>query len=184
METNFYNDDFEQLLKEKSDEFRMYPSKRVWHSIYNDLHPGRKWPSVAVSMLLIIALFMAGYWNSNYSKSGKTASIAAAQKNTPQLENTNSNTIDAFVAAGNKISVVLPADFANTVNFSPKDNSQKNIVASIKANNLKKNFSSTANNSGNQNILKEDQSAQQNNPAFDLSINTNGLKLIKQKKMK
>lgn len=63
MERKFYTDNFEQLLKEKSDEFRMYPSKRVWHSIYNDLHPGRKWPSIAVSMVLIFALLMTGYWN-------------------------------------------------------------------------------------------------------------------------
>ena len=65
MEKKIYTDDFERLLKERSDEFRMYPSKRVWHSIYNDLHPGRKWPSVAVSLLLIAALLITGYWNSN-----------------------------------------------------------------------------------------------------------------------
>ncbi|MEI7734879.1 MAG: hypothetical protein WCI49_05405, partial [Ferruginibacter sp.] len=65
MEKKYYTDDFERLLKERSDEFRMYPSKRVWHSIYNDLHPGRKWPSVAVSLLLITALLITGYWNSN-----------------------------------------------------------------------------------------------------------------------
>src|SRR5881394_1626314 len=81
MERKFYTDNFEQLLKEKSDEFRMYPSKRVWHSIYNDLHPGRKWPSVAVSLVLIIALLMVGYWNNNNSN---TVTIAdAAQKNIP-----------------------------------------------------------------------------------------------------
>ena len=67
MERKFYTDDFEQLLKENADDFRMYPSKRVWHSIYNDLHPGRKWPSTAVSILLIAALLIAGYWNSNNS---------------------------------------------------------------------------------------------------------------------
>lgn len=65
MEQNFYTENFEKLLKEKSDEFRMYPSKRVWHSIYNDLHPSRKWPSVAMSMLLIIALLLIGYLNTN-----------------------------------------------------------------------------------------------------------------------
>ena len=65
MENNFYNDNFEALLKEKSDEFRMYPSKRVWHSIYNDLHPSRKWPSIAISMLLVIALLLIGYLNTS-----------------------------------------------------------------------------------------------------------------------
>lgn len=90
MERKFYTDDFEQLLKERSDEFRMYPSKRVWHSIYNDLHPGRKWPSVAVSMLLIIALLLVSYWNSNDNNSSKvtTASTTAASQNISITDNT------------------------------------------------------------------------------------------------
>ena len=79
MERKFYTDNLEQLLKEKSDEFRMYPSKRVWHSIYNDLHPGRKWPSVAVSLILIIALLVVGYWNNN-SADTSIAGLASPQK--------------------------------------------------------------------------------------------------------
>ena len=65
-----------------------------------------------------------------------------------------------------------PSGHANIANFSQKDNSQKNIVAPVKANNLKKNLLSPSNNSGNQNILKENQSSQQNNPVFELLINT------------
>ena len=64
MEKEFYTDDgFEQLLKEKADQFRMYPSKRVWHSIYNNLHPGRRWPSVVMSLFLISSLMLIGYLN-------------------------------------------------------------------------------------------------------------------------
>lgn len=63
MERNLHNDDFERLLREKSDEFRMYPSKRIWHSIYNNIHPGNKWPSVAMSITLISVLFVMGYLN-------------------------------------------------------------------------------------------------------------------------
>jgi hypothetical protein len=63
MDREFHTNEFEQLLKEKSDQFRLYPSKRVWHSIYNDLHPSRRWPSAAMSMLLIISLMLIGYLN-------------------------------------------------------------------------------------------------------------------------
>lgn len=63
MEKEYYTDDFELLLKEKADQFRMYPSKRVWHSIYNNLHPGRRWPSVVMSLLLISSLMLIGYLN-------------------------------------------------------------------------------------------------------------------------
>ena len=67
MDRNFYTDDFERLLREKSDEFRLYPSKRIWHSIYNNIHPGRKWPSVAMSITLITAILLMGYLNTNNS---------------------------------------------------------------------------------------------------------------------
>lgn len=63
MTNDFYNDEFEELLKEKADQFSMYPSKRVWHGIYNSLHPGRRWPSMAVGTLLITSLLLIGYLN-------------------------------------------------------------------------------------------------------------------------
>lgn len=65
MEKNFYNDNFEQLLKDSTDDFRMYPSKRVWHSLYNDLHPGKRWPSLAVCLLLISSVLYIGISNNN-----------------------------------------------------------------------------------------------------------------------
>ncbi len=93
MERKFYTDNFERLLKEKSDEFRMYPSKRVWHSIYNDLHPGRKWPSVAMSMLLVIALLLIGYLNTNDNSTKKPlAGNPSSQYGISNNNTTNSNT--------------------------------------------------------------------------------------------
>jgi len=64
MDRNFDIDDFEELLKERSDEFKMYPAKRVWYSIYNNIHPGKKWPSVATCVTLIATLLLVGYLNS------------------------------------------------------------------------------------------------------------------------
>jgi hypothetical protein len=125
METKFYTDDFEQLLKEKSDEFRMYPSKRVWHSIYNDLHPGRKWPSVAVSLILIIALLMVGYWNDHSS----VPLVNASQKtNQPLIASLAKNKAAATYAL---TADLVPGDIkklpvqSNTVST----NTSKNIIA-------------------------------------------------------
>ncbi|MEO5944053.1 MAG: outer membrane beta-barrel protein [Ferruginibacter sp.] len=63
MEDNFYNNDFERFLKDTTDNFRMYPSKKVWHSLYNDLHPARRWPSLAISLLLIASVLFVGITN-------------------------------------------------------------------------------------------------------------------------
>ncbi|MEP7107485.1 MAG: hypothetical protein ABI760_05870, partial [Ferruginibacter sp.] len=91
MDRNFHTDDFERLLRERSNEFRMYPSKRIWHSIYNNIHPGRKWPSVAMSITLISALLFMGYLNTKntyfYTGSGKITSQQkiVALTNTPRF---------------------------------------------------------------------------------------------------
>jgi hypothetical protein len=68
MDRDFYTDSFEQLLKEQADRFTMKPTKRIWHSIYNNLHPGRKWPSVAISLLLVTSILVLGYLHTNQSR--------------------------------------------------------------------------------------------------------------------
>jgi hypothetical protein len=82
MEKNFYNDEFENYLKESTENFRMYPSRKVWHSIYNDLHPSRKWPSLAVCLVLITAILFVGVSNNNSlnsaSRQAMEGSIIAA----------------------------------------------------------------------------------------------------------
>ncbi len=55
MERRFFINNFEQSLKDHANKFEMAPSKKVWHGIYNDLHPGKRWPSVAMSFLLILS---------------------------------------------------------------------------------------------------------------------------------
>ena len=78
MEKRIYNDNLEQFLKETTDDFRMYPSRKVWHSIYNDIHPARKWPSLAVLLLLISSLMFIGVNNTN-----KGTLITASQNDNP-----------------------------------------------------------------------------------------------------
>lgn len=64
MERRFYTDEsFEQFLKDTTDNFRMYPQRKVWYSIYNNLHPSRKWPSLSVLLLLIASVMFIGVSN-------------------------------------------------------------------------------------------------------------------------
>src|SRR5665213_1173253 len=109
MERRFTMNDFERSLKEQADDFKMIPSKRVWHGIYNDLHPGRRWPSITMSFLLIFSLLFIGYLNthnkaqqsgpskiassgeSNRSFSGVAGSILNNQLLTPLISNYSAN---------------------------------------------------------------------------------------------
>lgn len=43
MERGFYNDEFEELIKQKADQYKMYPSDQVWKGINRSLHTRRKW---------------------------------------------------------------------------------------------------------------------------------------------
>jgi hypothetical protein len=78
MENKFYIDDFERYLKEKADEFKMYPSKRVWNSIYNNMHPGSRWPSISTCILLIGTLFLVGFLNTATTVN-KSSTVIATQ---------------------------------------------------------------------------------------------------------
>src|SRR5215475_11048216 len=52
MQRNF-NNEFERFLKENADQYRMYPSKRVWKGIYSSLHSRRKWFGLGTALLLV-----------------------------------------------------------------------------------------------------------------------------------
>lgn len=54
MDKDFYTNDFEQLLRERTEEFKMYPSESVWSNIFNKLHPGRRWGIIGGSVLLLL----------------------------------------------------------------------------------------------------------------------------------
>jgi hypothetical protein len=43
MQRGFYNEDIEQLIKQKADQYKMYPSDKVWKGVYRALHTRRKW---------------------------------------------------------------------------------------------------------------------------------------------
>jgi hypothetical protein len=79
MEQNFYKDEFEQMLRDTTEDFKMYPSRKVWHSIYNDLHPDRRWPSFAVCLLLLTAILYIGVSNNNsISKNSRINNILSS----------------------------------------------------------------------------------------------------------
>jgi hypothetical protein len=87
-EHNLYNDEFERQLKAKADQFKMYPSDKVWNEVHSSLHT-RKWKLVVVMSLLIGSiLFIAGTQlispvhnsvsKSNVAKINITAKLAAS----------------------------------------------------------------------------------------------------------
>ena len=99
MEKKFYNEDFEQFLKESVENFQMFPSRKVWYGIYNDLHPSKKWPSLAITLLLVSAVLFLGISNNNSinrDTQKKSATLLLSQH-----KNTKSNNSSPLIAAIN-----------------------------------------------------------------------------------
>jgi len=150
MEKNYNTDNFEQFLRETTDDFRMYPSRRVWHSLYNDLHPGRKWPSFAVLLLLITSIIYIGVSNPTETGISKTKTIPSAKKSTSSsiakvssssIKN-NSQTADVkngstaaplvifdsrSLAASNNISLIETEELKNVSGNTPGSAVRNNI---------------------------------------------------------
>ena len=60
MDRNFTNDEFEELIKQKADQYKLYPSEKVWKRIYSSLHTGRRWFITGMALLITGILFLAG----------------------------------------------------------------------------------------------------------------------------
>ena len=155
MERNFYSENFENFLKGHTDKFKMTPSKKVWHGIYNDLHPGTRWPSVAMSIVFIFTLVIIGHLNTNNGhttplqnltslhssdiiKHAKT-STAGKQSYTKKINgdnNTIDNTADNDAIATMQLPVIKSIQpSSNTVANVPIDNEkQNNSVSSLSEN--------------------------------------------------
>ena len=120
MENNPDMVSFEDFIQKQSDDFRMYPSRRVWHSVYNNLHPGRKWPSISMCIVLLTTLFLVGYLNTRDTH----GTIA-------QTQLTNTNIVNRSTYSANSFSILSNESFLSALDLNSKtDNlTAKNKVA-------------------------------------------------------
>lgn len=84
MERDFYTDEFEDLIKLKADQYRMYPSEKVWKGIRRSLHSNRKkyWFGFA---LLLTGLSYFGIDQLIVSPPAKPAAKPATETNTADI---------------------------------------------------------------------------------------------------
>ena len=54
MENNYNNKDFEQYVKQHADQYRMFPSDKVWRGINNAVHTRRRWYGLWLGFLLLV----------------------------------------------------------------------------------------------------------------------------------
>lgn len=102
MDKDFYINDFERLLKDKTEEFKMYPSESVWTNIFNKLHPGRRWGIIGGSVLLLLFTASVLVLRTNNNTTAKKE-LAPGKNGQPELlQNKPQHTVDAYSANSNQ----------------------------------------------------------------------------------
>lgn len=119
MERRFDMSDFEQSLKDYADQFKLTPSRRVWNGIYNNLHPGSKWPSVTVAIVFIITLITIGNLNNSPLPDKKSQTTGVnTDSEIKSLVNNNTNPVES----NNSVSIASDYTIPAYPNYIADDN--------------------------------------------------------------
>lgn len=77
MERNIHTDEFERFLRDKADQYKVYPSDKIWSNINRSMHPRKKWPYAALTLFLLLGTAVFIDYNSfNYIVPGKQLLLA------------------------------------------------------------------------------------------------------------
>jgi len=131
MERRFDMSDFERSLKDHADQFKLMPSKRVWNGIYNNLHPGSKWPSISIAIVFIITLISIGNWNNSPAHSDISSAFTENKKaNMLEPSNQLANNISSKKDISEKGAVNNQSGNANIINGKSSNLTSKNSFES------------------------------------------------------
>jgi len=88
MENRFDNQDFERFIKQNADQYRMFPSDKVWKGINNTLHTRNRWYGIGLSLLILTTGVVSWVMLTNSSKNRPIVSslppVSAIQLQQPQ----------------------------------------------------------------------------------------------------
>lgn len=73
MERNNSNRDFEQYVKQNADQYRMFPSEKVWKGVHNALHRRRRWYGFGLAFLFLMTGGAVTWVMHTYPVTAKTA---------------------------------------------------------------------------------------------------------------
>ena len=137
-ESNFYSDEFEQLIREKTEQYKMYPSERVWKGVHNSLHTKRKWFISSMAALVGGILFLAGRELINPSthpviamKALAASDSGAALSKTPVPAVIRRSSLTAFHSRNNATAITGQDLDPGTNDEESQDQSYKGITITL-----------------------------------------------------
>lgn len=129
MESNYNNRDFEQFVKQNADQYRMFPSDKVWVGIDKALHTRRRWYGWGLAFLLLltgagVALVMLTTPANKQTQPVYSATTGSLPLTSNQLVTTKEPVYLSKPAAD--IAVSRPLNFDNNYQKEPLTGSNNN----------------------------------------------------------
>lgn len=84
MERDFNRDDFENFLKQKSNQHKINPSEKTWKGIYNTLHPKTRWFKIGGGLLILSGMFLLSHNMLNKNADNKQSQSRLSQSRLSQ----------------------------------------------------------------------------------------------------
>ena len=107
MERQFNNGDFEKLLRDNANQYRMYPSEKVWKGIHSSLHTRRRWYGLTAAIMLLVtgSIVSIIIYSDKPRKNNLTSqkNISVQNNSQKQTLSTVSNETKTFTPAINEI---------------------------------------------------------------------------------
>ncbi len=171
MENNFDNRDFEQFVKQNADQYRMFPSEKVWKNIHHALHIRRRWYGLGLAVLLITAGLVT--WVMLSPPSGNKEALSYKPAPVSQPSSNEQKNLDNPVL----ITVSNPAD--NKTGFiSSNETLQKNVFNSGPENLVKDNSNDQVNTDTQQPKVEINKITDLSNPPVQVETPANHPALI------
>jgi hypothetical protein len=123
MEDKFNNRDFEQFVKQNADQYRMFPSEKVWTNIDYALHTRRRWYGLGLSVLLLTTAIVTWVMLTPSVRNNESVTARAiTQQQLKQSERKNTTEPDL---------ILTPKQTDNKTRFfNTADNLQRNLFIS------------------------------------------------------
>ena len=156
MKNRFYDNEFEEFLKDQANQHRMYPSDQVWRSIQDNVHEYRKWPALTVIAVFIIVALVVGTvivkpHTQLIAANTKTGEIK--QPDNKSSLNNNQLTDNSTYASHLTVENITRQTIAKA-NETIKTNDEEEILIAIPSVNTPDNTAKTNNESFNNNTVK------------------------------
>ncbi len=165
MERQFNNGDFEKLLRDNANQYRMYPSEKVWKGIHSSLHTRRRWYGLTAAIMLLVtgSIVSIIIYSDKPGKNNLTSqkNISVQNNSQKQTLSTVSNETKTFTPAINEIKPVerRTANLTELYSDGPvfktpiEDDKQSNVILSNKSNNIDRDAFESNSNTLNKNEL-------------------------------